>query len=324
MQQLDRRTFTLGLAAGGGLALGIANAQTIRTVRLIVPAAPGGAIDAIGRLFANRLKETTGNSWIVENKAGANNTLGAAEVARAEPDGGTFLTNADIQIMARHVMRQVPYDPVADFAPISRLATSPLVLVGHPGKTPGDLKSLAKEMVDAPEKHTFGNSALGAMGHLATERFKSEIGAKTLVVSYRGTAPALQDVLAGQTTLMVAPVGSAQQHISTGTLRAFAIMSPARSDLLPGTPTIAEAGFPGLAFTLWYGLWAPKALPPSQITALNLTVQAASKDPEIVQKLRGLGAEPVTETAEQFARFIADEVQKSGDIVRQAGIKPEG
>jgi tripartite-type tricarboxylate transporter receptor subunit TctC len=326
MNPIRRRTFLAGAAAGGLTIVAPDRlfAQTGRTVRLIVPAAPGGAIDAIGRLFANQLKETTGQSWIVENKAGANNTLGAAEVARAEPDGGTFLTNADIQIMARHVMRQVPYDPVADFTPISRFATSPLVLVGHPGKTPADLKALAKEMVEAPDKHTFGNSALGAMGHLATERFKGEIGAKTLVVSYRGTAPALQDVLAGQTTLMVAPIGSALQHVTAGTLRAFAVMSPARSDLLPSTPTIAEAGFPGLGFTLWYGFWGPKGLPAAQVTALNAAVQAASKTPDIVQKLRALGAEPVTETADQFARFIADEVQKSADIVRQAGIKPEG
>jgi tripartite-type tricarboxylate transporter receptor subunit TctC len=326
MNPIHRRIFMAGAAAGGLSLVAPLKplAQTGRTVRLIVPAAPGGAIDAIGRLFANQLKESTGQGWIVENKAGANNTLGAAEVARAEPDGGTFLTNADIQIMARHVMRQVPYDPVADFTPISRFATSPLVLVGHPGKTPADLKALAKEMVEAADKHTFGNSALGAMGHLATERFKGEIGAKTLVVSYRGTAPALQDVLAGQTTLMVAPVGSALQHISAGMLRAFAVMSPARSDLLPGTPTIAEAGFPGLGFTLWYGFWGPKGLPPAQVSALNAAVQAASKTPEIVQKLRALGAEPVTETADQFSRFIAEEVQKSADIVRQAGIKPEG
>jgi tripartite-type tricarboxylate transporter receptor subunit TctC len=326
MKTLDRRGVLRVLGAAGTAALPwqSASAQSASAIRLVVPAAPGGAIDAIGRLFAGRLKQTTGQNWIVENKAGANNTLGAAEVARSAPDGGTLLTNADIQIMARHVMRQVPYDPVGDFTPVSRLATSPLVLVGHPEKTPADLKSLVAQMLDKPDSHTFGNSALGAMGHLATEKFKGQIGAKTLVVSYRGTAPALQDVLAGQTTLMVAPVGSAQQHLAAGKLRAFGLMSSLRSKLLPDTPTMAELGYSDLSFTLWYGLWGPKGMAPALIASLSESVQAASRDPEMVQKLTALGAEPVTETAEAFARFLADEVTKSAEIVRQAGIKPEG
>src|SRR5687768_3062936 len=144
---LTRRKALLGLGGVGLAALPrAASAQHSRNVRLVVPAAPGGAIDAIGRLYADRVKDTLGQTWVIENRAGASNTLGAAEVARAAPDGTTLLTNADIHLMARHVMRQVPYDPVADFTPISRFATSPLVLVGHPGRTPGDLKALAAEM----------------------------------------------------------------------------------------------------------------------------------------------------------------------------------
>jgi tripartite-type tricarboxylate transporter receptor subunit TctC len=325
MIMTNRRRTLLGLAAtGAAMTARRVSAQSGGVVRLVVPAAPGGAIDAIGRLYANSLKEITGQSWIIENKAGANNTLGAGDVARAAPDGSTLLTNADIQIMAKHVMRQVPYDPVSDFTPISRLATSPLVLVGHPVRTPTDLRTLAREMVETPDKHTFGNSALGAMGHLATERFKGEIGAKTLVVSYRGTAPALQDVLAGQTTLMVAPVGSAVQQISAGRLRAFAVMSSARSALLPQVPTIAEAGYPGLTFILWYGLWGPKGLPAASVSSLNRAIQTASRDRDIIQKLEGLGAEPATETADAFAQFIASEVVRVAEIVQQAGIRPEG
>jgi tripartite-type tricarboxylate transporter receptor subunit TctC len=326
MRDVNRRQTIQALLAAGTwpLLTPQALAQAGRTVRLIVPAAPGGAIDAIGRLFASRLKEALNENWIVENKAGANNTLGAAEVARAQPDGTTFLTNADIQIMAKHVMKQVPYDPVADFTPISRFATSPLVLVGHPGKTPADIKVLIKEMIETPDKHTFGNSALGAMGHLASERFKSEIGAKTLIVSYRGTAPALQDVLAGQTTLMVAPVGSAAQHIAAGALRAYAVMSVARSSLLPETPTMTELGFPGLNFMLWYGLWGPKGLPAATVKSVSDAVQTGARDPDIVQKLRSLGAEPVSETPDGFAQFIAQEAIKSAEIVKQAGIQPQG
>jgi tripartite-type tricarboxylate transporter receptor subunit TctC len=319
--ELSRRA-ALAALAGVGFASG-AGAQG-RTVRLVVPAAPGGAIDAIGRLYAARLKELTGQNWIVENKAGANNTLGAAEVARAAPDGATFLTNADIQLMAKHVMRSVPYDPVADFTPISRFATSPMVLVGHPAKTPETLAALAREMASAPEKHTFSNSGLGSMGHLASEGVKRRAGAKTLIVTYRGTAPALQDVIAGQTTLMVAPLGSVLQHVQAGTLRAFAIMSGRRTPLLANVPTIGEAGFAGLDFTLWYGLWAPKGLPADQVAAVSRAVQAISREADITQRLTALGAEPVTETPEDFAKFLAAEAVRAAEIVAEAGIKPEG
>jgi tripartite-type tricarboxylate transporter receptor subunit TctC len=323
MALLTRRKTLLGLGGLGLLPLPRpAWAQQSRNVRLIVPAAPGGAIDAIGRLYADRLKDTLGQTWVVENRAGANNTLGAAEVARAAPDGTTLLTNADIHLMAKHVMKQVPYDPVADFSSISRLATSPMVFVGHPGKTPADLKGLATEMKTNPDKHTYSNSGLGAMGHLATESFNSRIGVKAVIVSYRGTAPALTDVIGGQTTLMVAPLGSALQQIQAGNLRAFAVMSEQRVPQLPSVPTIAEAGFPGLSFMLWYALWGPKGMPPDLVTQINAAVQAASKHPDLVEKLAALGAEPVTETAAAFASFLAAESTRSAEIARTAGITP--
>ena len=259
---------------------------------------------------------------MIENRAGANNTIGAAEVARAAPDGATLLTNADIHLMAKHVMKQVPYDPVADFTPISRFATSPMVFVGHPGKTPADLKALAAEMKATPDKHTFSNSGLGAMGHLASESFNTRIGVKTVIVSYRGTAPALTDVIGGQTTLMVAPLGSALQQIQAGSLRAFAVMSEQRSSQLPEVPTVAEAGFPGLNFILWYALWGPKGLPADLVTQLNAAVQTASKHPELVQKLTALGAEPVTEFGRRLRSFFTAEATRSAELARVAGIQP--
>ncbi len=320
---LTRRKTLLGL---GGLGLAslpyAATAQQGRNVRLVVPAAAGGNIDVIGRLYADRLKDTLGQTWVVENRAGANNTLGAAEVARAAPDGTTLLTNADIHLMARYVMRQVPYDPVADFSPISRLATSPMLFVGHPAKTPADLKALAADMQAAPDKHTYSNSGLGAMGHLASAGFNNRIGVKAVIVTYRGTAPALTDVIGGQTTLMVAPLGSALQQVQAGTLRAFAVMSEQRAPQLPSVPTAAEAGFPGLNFMLWYALWGPKGMPPDLVTQLNAAVQAASKHPQLVERLSALGAEPVTETAAAFASFLAAESTRSAEIAKVAGITP--
>jgi tripartite-type tricarboxylate transporter receptor subunit TctC len=319
IDMLTRRHIVASLAAVS--AAPYARAQG-RQVRLVVPAAAGGNIDVVGRLYADRLKDILGQAWVIENKAGASNTLGAAEVAKSAPDGATFLTNADIQLMARHVMKVVPYDPVADFTPISRLATSPLVFVGHPGKTPADLIALASELTAQPDKHTFSNSGLGSMGQLATEGFKNKIGAKTVVVTYRGTAPAITDVIGGQTTLMVAPLGSAAQQIQAGQLRAFAVMSERRTALLPSVPTIAEAGFPGLTFELWYALWGPKGLAPDVVKQINAAVQTAAKTPDLVQKLAAIGAEPVIETADTFATFLTRESVRSGDIAKAAGIVP--
>jgi tripartite-type tricarboxylate transporter receptor subunit TctC len=320
---IDRRHFCLALAATGLYATSAPLAAQRRDVRLIVPAAPGGAIDVIGRIYARRLSELLGQTWVVENKAGASNTLGASEVARAAPDGSTLLTNADIQIMARYVMRNVSYDPIADFTPISRFATSPMILIGHPATTPKTMQELIEALKVQPERFSFANSALGSMGHLATESLKQRIGAKILLVTYRGTAPAINDVLGGQVALMVAPLGSALSNVNAGTLRAFAIMGPRRSDQVPNVPTIDEAGLPGLHFKLWYGLWGPKALPADVVKRINAAVQTASQEPALVERLVALGAEPVTEDATSFVHFIDSELRRAAGIVKEAGIQPE-
>jgi tripartite-type tricarboxylate transporter receptor subunit TctC len=314
-----------GLAALALLPMlsGTARAQR-RSVRLVVPAAPGGAIDVIGRLYATRLGEVLEQSWIVENRSGANNTLGAAEVARSAPDGQTFLVNADIHLMAKHVMRSVPYDPIADFTPIARLATAPMVLVGNPRLTPeGGMPALVAAMRAKTDALSFANSALGAMGHLATESLKREVGSDALVVSYRGTAPALTDVIAGNAALMVAPLGSALPHITEGRLRAFAIMGPQRSSRAPDIPTVAEGGLPGLDFMLWYAIWGPKGLPDAEAERLNAAIRRIAQEPAIVARLTEQGAEPVDEDRAAFARFIAAEAERNVRVAQAAGIRPE-
>ncbi|WP_145142731.1 tripartite tricarboxylate transporter substrate binding protein [Roseomonas gilardii] len=313
----------LGAIALLSLLPGTVRAQR-RTVRLVVPAAPGGAIDVIGRIYATRLAEVLDQTWVVENRSGANNTLGAGEVARASPDGQTLLVNADIHLMARRVMRAVPYDPVADFTPVARLAVAPMVLVGNPRITPeGGVAALVAAMRKQPDRFSFANSALGSMGHLATESFKREAQVDALVVSYRGTAPALTDVLSGNTALMVAPLGSAWPHVEAGRLRAYAILGPNRAARAPAIPTIAEQGMPGLDFTLWYALWAPKGLPAAEADRLNAAVQALSRDPDIRARLAEQGAEPLAEDRAAFARFIEVEAERNARIAQAAGIEPE-
>jgi len=320
---MNMRRRDLGAAT---LLLGLpttAQAQR-RPVRIVVPAAPGGAIDVIGRIYASRLGDLLGSTWVVENRSGANNTLGAAEVARSAPDGLTYLVNADIQLMAKRVMKAVPYDPVADFTPISRLATAPMVLVGNPRSTPeGGVAALIPAMKARPDSFTFANSGLGSMGHLATEGFKREAGLDSLIVTYRGTAPALTDVISGNTALMVAPLGSALPQIEEGRLRAFAIMGPRRSPRAPAIPTIAEQGMPSLDFTLWYAMWAPKGLPDAEADRLNAAVQTISREPEIRARIAEQGAEPVTEDRATFTRFIGTENVRSGQMAEVAKIEPE-
>ena len=314
---------SLGAAA---LLLGLpgtARAQR-RTVRLVVPAAPGGAIDVIGRIYATRLGELLDATWVVENRSGANNTLGAAEVARSAPDGLTLLVNADVQLMARRVMRNVPYDPVADFTPVALLATAPMLLVGNPANTPdGDLAALVAAMRAQPERFAFANSGLGAMGHLATESFARAVGVNTLLVSYRGTAPALTDVIAGNAALMVAPIGSALPHVEAGRLRAYAVLGAQRAPRAPNIPTAAEAGMPGLEFTLWYALWGPKGLPVAEADRVNAAVQVAAREPALRARIAEQGAEPVIQDRAAFARFLEVQAERGARIAQQAGIEPE-
>lgn len=319
---MKRRTM---LAAGMLLPLA-ARAQG-RPVRLVVPAAPGGAIDVIGRLYAQRLSSRAGQNWVIENRAGGNNTIGAAEVARSAPDGTTFLVNADIHLMGTRVVRNLPYDPVADFTPIARLATAPLLVVGHPEQSRArTVQELAAAMRRDPRHYTFSTSGAGSMAHLAAEGLKRAIGADDAVVAhYRGTAPAINDVVAGNVALMVAPLLSAQPLVQAGRLRAFALIGAAtRSAAMPDVPTIAEAGIPGIDFLLWYAVWAPKGLPAATADTLARQLNEIGQEAEIARRLTEMGADAfTTDTPASFAAFIAQENVKNGRIADLAGIQPE-
>jgi tripartite-type tricarboxylate transporter receptor subunit TctC len=320
---MRRRTvLTTGLAA---LAAGPASAQG-RAVRLVVPAAPGGAIDLIGRLYAPRLAARTGQSWVVENRAGGNNTIGAAEVARSAPDGGTFLVNADIHLMGARVVRGLTYDPMADFVGIGRVATAPLLIVGHPDASRArTLAELAEGMRRDPRHYTLSTSGAGSMAHLAAEGLKRRVGAADAVVAhYRGTAPAINDAVAGNVALMVAPLLSAQPLVQSGRLRAFAVTSPTRSAAAPDVPTVDEAGLPGLHFTLWYAVWGPKGLPAAAVETVAERLREIGAEPEMARRLAELGADAfTTDTPASFAAFLAEENRRNGRIADEAGIQPE-
>ncbi|MFT8242562.1 Bug family tripartite tricarboxylate transporter substrate binding protein [Roseomonas sp. BN140053] len=299
-------------------------AQSAATVRLIVPFAPGGAIDTIGRFYAQAMGPSLGQNWVVENRTGGNGVIGARAVAAATPDGRTLMFHADAEIVGNHVMRDPGYDSLTDFTPVARVAQGPLVLVGHPSIPARDLPALTAAMRADPSRFAFANSSLGALGHLATEWFKRQVGAAdATLVSYRGTAPALNDVLAGSPNLMMAPMLAARPLVQGGQLRAYAVCAPQRSAIAPEIPTGAEGGLPGLNFVVWYGMWGPKNLPEAIVTRLNDAAMAAGRDPEMVRRLAELGCEPVLEDAAGFRRTIAADYARNVEIIRLAGIQPE-
>lgn len=320
---MRRRTV---LAAGVAMLPAPALRAQGRSVRLVVPATPGGAIDLIGRLYAPRLSARTGQNWVVENRAGGNNTIGAAEIARSAPDGQSFLVNADIHLMGSRVVRGLTYDPMADFTGIGRVATAPLLIVGHPEASRArNLAELAEQMRRDPRHYTLSTSGGGSMAHLAAEGLKRRAGATEAVVAhYRGTAPAINDVVAGNVALMVAPLLSAQPLVQGGRLRAFAVTSATRSAAMPDVPTVDEAGLPGLHFTLWYAVWGPRGLPAPLAEQTAATLREIGQEPEIARRLSDAGADAFTsDTPASFAAFLAEENRKNGRIADEAGIQPE-
>ena len=294
-------------------------------VRVVVPFPPGGGIDVSGRIFAEALTGALGQSWVVENRSGANGAVGAAVVARAEADGRTILCNSDSHLLARGVMLRVPYDPATDFTPIARLAISPLVLVGAPGLVTGDLPALLADIRARPDAHAFANTSLGTSGHLATEVFRLEAGVPVLIVSYRGTGPALADVVGGQVSLMMAPLLSALPLIQAGRLRAYCVTGPGRAAVAPEIPHAAEAGMPALApIAPWFAFWGPRGLADAEVTRIHAAVQRAAGTPEVQRKLADLGGAPVLgESPSAFAAFIAEAGERGLAVLRRAGVQPE-
>lgn len=292
---------------------------------MVVPFPPGGGIDIAGRIYSEALAPILNEAWLVENRSGANGSVGAAQVARAEADGRTLLCNSDSHLLARGVMRQVPYDPIGDFTPVARLALSPLVLVGAPGLAATDLPALLADLRANPDRHAFANTSLGTSGHLATEVFRLEAGVPVLIVSYRGTGPALADVVGGQTSLMMAPLVSALPLIQAGRLRAYCVTGPGRAGVAPQIPNAAEAGMPALApIAPWFALWGPRGLPSAQVERIHAAVQQAAATAEVRRKLADLGGDAITgESPAAFAALIQEATARGMSILARAGVQPE-
>jgi tripartite-type tricarboxylate transporter receptor subunit TctC len=314
--------FLLALASLAALPLGAqAQEYPARPIRLVVPFPPGGPTDVLARIVATRLGERLGQPVVIDNKPGASGMIGADMVAKAAPDGYTLLANASIHVINPSLYAKPAYDAIADFAPVSNLADVPLVLAVHPKLEARSVKDLVALGKSAKTSLAFASAGNATSQHLSGEAFKLAAGIDLLHVPYKGSAPALTDLIGGQVQLMFDSLPSAMPHLKAGSLRPLAVTTPKRSAALPDVPTIAESGYPGFAISTWYGVWAPAATPPAVVQRLSREIAAIVRLPEVREQFAGLGAEAVGNTPDEFSAFTKAELSKWAGIVKRSGAK---
>lgn len=292
-------------------------------LRIVVPFAPGGGVDTAARLIARQLQANTGLVVIVENRAGGHGTVGGRAVQTATADGSTLLFSASTHVLARHVLASPPYDPVQDFAPVARVAEVPLLMVVAPQLPQRSIREVIDAIRQQPDKWTAAIPALGSPSHIATLMLAQQGGVKLTTVAYRGTAPALTDVAGGHTQILIDSIIALLPMAREGKVRPIVTMSARRSAIAPDVPTAAETGYPKLVQSTWYGVWAPKALPEARAAALNRAFNAAVADLSKAGAFAPLGIEPVSESIDQFRRFIEADVTRGAELLRAASFKPE-
>jgi len=320
----NRRDILQILGASAGLAplTGWPQNYPSRPIKVIIPFPPGGPTDILGRIVAQKLGERLGQNVVIDNKPGASGMIGADMVAKSPPDGYTLLVNASLHVINPSLYEKSRYDAIADFTPLSNLADVPLVLVVN-AKTPvQNVKELIAWIKSSKTPVNFASSGNATAPHLAGEAFKVAAGIENMQhIPYKGSSPALTDLIGGQVQLMFDSLPSSQSFIKAGTLKAIAVTTLRRSTALPNIPTIAESGLPGFNISTWYGMWAPASTPSAIVEKLSSEISQITRLPEIREKFLSLGAEPVGNTAEEFAAFNKSELAKWARIVKQSGAR---
>ena len=313
---------TLATAAAAALLPLAANAQAYpsKPITIIVPFSAGGTTDILARVVGQALTAELGQSVILDNRAGAGGNIGGQAAARAPADGYTlFMGTVGTHAINQSLYKKMPFDPIKDFAPLSRVANVPNLLVAHPSqpfKTVPEMIAYAKAN---PGKINFGSSGSGSSIHLSGELFKSMAKVDMVHIPYKGSAPAVNDLLGNQIAIMFDNMPSAIQHVRAGKLHAIAVTTAKRSPELPNVPTIAEAGVPGYEATSWFGLFAPAATPAPIVAKLNKAIVKVLGQADVKQKIADQGGEIVAETPAQFAAFIKAETVKWGKVVKDSG-----
>ena len=318
-------TSALAIALAASLpAAATAQNYPSRTVTVVVPFPAGGSVDGVARIVVQKLNETIGQHFIVENRAGgASGIVGANAVAKAAPDGYTLLVSASVHVINPFLYKSVPYDVVHDFTPVTLLAEGPLIVSTTPNVPANNLKDFFALVRKDPQKYTFGATTIGSASHLAIELLKHDAGLDTLVIAYKGTAPALTDLMSGQIQLLADPMLSSLPLAQGGKIKALGLTSLKRAAAAPDIPTVEESGVNGFAFVSWYGLWGPKNLPADLSNTLQADIAKVLALPDVKQRLNALGFDPIGSGGEQFATYIRDEMAKYEKIIKDAKIKVE-
>ena len=296
----------------------------VKAIRFIAPNLPGGPTDILARLLGQKLAEAFGQPVVVENRAGAGGNIGTELAARTPPDGYTLITGNNATFGANpSLYKKLPFDPIRDFAPIVLVATQPNILVVHPSLPVRSVKELIAFARARPGQLNYANSGTGAAAHLAAELFKSMTGTAIESIAYKSAAPALVDLMAGQTHLMFATSLSVMQHIQSGRLRPLGVTTGRRASAVKDLPTIAEAGVPGFEATTWHGVLTTGGTPPAVVNRLNAEINRALQIPDVRERLAGLGAEIIGGTPKEFADHIAREIPKWAKVVKAANVQLE-
>jgi len=297
-----------------------------RPVRIVLPAAPGGAYDVLlrGRGINNVLIQRWGHQIVVDNRAGGGGIIGTEIVARAVPDGHTLLLVTTGFVTNPFLRRQLPYQTPADFSPITILGAAPNVLVAHPSLAASSAKEFIALARDPNGKLTYASSGTGSGGHLSMELLKRMTGIGVLHVPYKSAGPAVTDLIAGHVQLLITATASAIPHIKTARLRALAVTSPRRTAVLPDVPTLAESGAAGYAVEGWYGILGPRGIPSATVAALHRDLAAAVSDADVLAHFNAYGVETGGMPPEEFGRYLSGEMKRWGELIHQLGIKADG
>ncbi|VCU68071.1 Tripartite tricarboxylate transporter family receptor [Pigmentiphaga humi] len=307
---------------GGQAAHAQAQAYPSRPITWVSPWTAGGGNDILSRALAEQLSSRLGQTVVVENRPGATGTIGTAQVARAAPDGYTLtLASAATHATAPAIYSKLSYDPVKDFTPITLVATVANVLVVHPSVPAANLKELIAYAKAHPNQLNYSSVGAGSIQHLSGVMFNQLAGVETAHVPYKGTAPAVVDLLAGRVQMAFESLPTMLPHIRSGALRAIGVTTSARSQVLPELPTLAEAGLPGFDASLWYAVMGPAGIPEPVVKTLHDSVVASLKTPEVMRRLSEQGADLATSTPAELAAFVRKDTEKWAGFIKRAGVK---
>jgi tripartite-type tricarboxylate transporter receptor subunit TctC len=304
-------------------ALVLAQAYPAKPIRLVVPFGAGGAVDVVARVMAKELTMRLKQNVIVENRTGAGGNIAASFVSKSDPDGYTLLMGSTGNSVNGSLYSNLNYDPDHDLLPIALVGTVPTVLLANPKLPVNDVKGLIALARAKPNTLNFASGGAGTTEHLAAEMFNEQIKTDIKHIPYRGGAPALTDLIAGQVQLMFTNQLNALPFLKAGSLKALGMASDKRSAELPNVPTFIEQGMPGFTASVWWGIFGPAKMPSSAVTIINDAVNAATASPEVVAQLHSLGATPLSGTPKEFAAFYARESERWGAIVKAAHIKAD-